>query len=113
MYGKDFDYDSIPPDRRLPIPPEAIEEPSESNKYGSIFLYRNEYPNEKVGKAIILDFETTGLDRFNDDPIELGFLKVTYANRKNIGGLKVIAQEELNEEDKIVKLNIFSIVEHK
>lgn len=32
---------------------------------------------------------------------------------KNIGGLKVIAQEELNEEDKIVKLNIFSIVEHK
>lgn len=113
MYGKDFDYDNIPPDRRLPIPPEAIEEPGESNKYGSIFLCRKEYPNEKVGKAIILDFETTGLDRFNDDPIELGFLKVTNANRKNIGGLKVIAQEELNEEDKIVKLNIFSIVEHK
>lgn len=81
MYGKDFDYDNIPPDRRLPIPPEAIEEPSESNKYGSIFLYRKEYPNEKVGKAIILDFETTGLDRFNDDPVELGFLKVTYSKQ--------------------------------
>lgn len=40
---------------------------------------QKEYPNEKVGKAIILDFETTGLDRFNDDPIELGFLKVTYS----------------------------------
>lgn len=77
------------------------------------FCTEKKYPNEKVGKAIILDFETTGLDRFNDDPVELGFLKVTYANRKNIGGLKVIAQEELNEEDKIVKLNIFSIVEHK
>lgn len=52
MYGKDFDYDNIPPDRRLPIPPEAIEEPSESNKYGSIFLYRKNIQTKRWAKPL-------------------------------------------------------------
>lgn len=52
MYGKDFDYDNIPPDRRLPIPPEAIEEPSESNKYGSIFLYRKNIQTKRWVKPL-------------------------------------------------------------
>lgn len=56
MYGKDFDYDNIPPDRRLPIPPEAIEEPSESNKYGSIFLYRKKISKRKGGQSHYLGF---------------------------------------------------------
>lgn len=79
MYGKDFDYDHIPPERRLPIIPSDITEPNEGSKYGMSITLRSPYPNEKIGKAIILNFETTGLDRFNDDPVELGFVKVTYS----------------------------------
>ncbi len=76
--------------------------------------------DKKNGSCTVLIIRDDGNDELVSASIKDGRFSCptneyldTFANRKNIGGLKVIAQEELNEEDKIVKLNIFSIVEYK
>lgn len=52
MYGKDFDYDNIPPDRRLPIPPEAIEEPSEVTSMAQSFCTEKNIQTKRWAKPL-------------------------------------------------------------